>query len=156
MHLLLVHTDDLALGLLNVVAYSTGFAFDLALRTRPGSRRDAVALWYEMRPPRGREIWGDDTAARTELRLGFEYADGRRATRFSFAPDGEPITLSPAGGGGGGDYAFLHRYHVQPLPPPGRLLLVVEWPGAGIELTTYELDAAPIVEAAARSRRFWD
>ena len=50
-----------------------------------------------------------------------------------------------------GDYAFLSRYRVQPLPPSGRLLLVVEWPGAGIELTTHELTPAPIVEAAARS-----
>jgi hypothetical protein len=153
-HVVLAHAPDFALALLNVVAYSTGFAFDLALRTKPGSRRETATLWQQMRPPPGREHWGDDTDARTELRLGFEFADGRRATRFAYAPDGEPITLAP-GGGGGGDHAFMHRYHL-PLPPPGPLLLVVEWPRAGIELTTHELDAAPILEAAARSRRFWD
>jgi hypothetical protein len=32
----------------------------------------------------------------------------------------------------------------------------IEWLDAGIELTTHEFDSAPVLAAAARSRRFWD
>ena len=38
----------------------------------------------------------------------------------------------------------------------GRLTFVCEWPAAGIVLTRTDLDAAPIRDAAARSRTLWD
>jgi len=39
-----------------------------------------------------------------------------------------------------------------PLPPPGRLALVCEWPAAGIPLTRTDIDAGAIHEAAQRAQ----
>ena len=55
--------------------------------------------------------------------------------------------LWPGGGGGGGD-RWDQSYWLWPLPPPGPVAFVVEWPSEGIELTRHELDAAPILEAS--------
>jgi hypothetical protein len=54
------------------------------------------------------------------------------------------------GGGGGG--RFHQGYWVSPLPPPGPIALVCEWPAAGISLARYELDAQLLVDAAERAR----
>jgi hypothetical protein len=43
------------------------------------------------------------------------------------------------------------RYWVWPLPPPGPLTFVVEWPAHGIAESRAELDTQPILDAAARA-----
>jgi hypothetical protein len=59
------------------------------------------------------------------------------------------------GGAGGGDGEWDSDYWLWPLPPPGPLTFVVEWPSAQIELTKHEVDAALILEASALSEKLW-
>jgi len=58
--------------------------------------------------------------------------------------------------GGGGGAAFDWQMWLWPLPPPGALTFVCEYPQVGIALTRYEVDAAPILEAASQSIKLWE
>ncbi len=70
-----------------------------------------------------------------------------------------PSWVSGSGGGGrrgDGSFAFDHfGLWLWPLPPAERLEFAVEWPFAGIELTTVEFDGAAIGAAARRSAHYW-
>jgi hypothetical protein len=57
-----------------------------------------------------------------------------------------------AGGGGGGGGSWRQTQWVWPLPPPGILTLVCEWPAQQIASTRVELDAQVILDAAARAQ----
>jgi hypothetical protein len=94
------------------------------------------------------------------LRLGVQFADGDVATnlgRPSFpSPDSEPtgpVLLSDGGGGGGRRYDM--RYWLWPLPPPGPVSFVCEWPARGIPESRAELDAQLILRAAERAIHLW-
>ena len=39
-----------------------------------------------------------------------------------------------------------------PLPPPGSMTFVVEWPAQDIPLTRYEIDVQPLHDAAERAQ----
>jgi hypothetical protein len=58
-------------------------------------------------------------------------------------------------GGGGGDRRFDMRFWLWPLPPPGPLAFVVEWPAEGVELTRRAIDVAELLEAATRAEELW-
>jgi hypothetical protein len=45
---------------------------------------------------------------------------------------------------------------VWPLPPPGTVGLLCEWPSEGIELSRIDVDGAAILEAAARVETIWN
>ena len=62
--------------------------------------------------------------------------------------------LFPDGGGGGGR-RYDMRYWVWPLPPPGPVAFVCEWPAFGIPESRAELDARLILDAAARAVESW-
>jgi hypothetical protein len=62
--------------------------------------------------------------------------------------------LMPRGGGGGPRRNDM-TYWVFPLPPPGPLAIVCEWPAYGIEESRIEIDAALIIDASARAVRLW-
>jgi hypothetical protein len=42
-----------------------------------------------------------------------------------------------------------------PLPPPGRMTFAFAWAEQGVRETTVDVDAAPLAEAAARTRTLW-
>jgi hypothetical protein len=91
------------------------------------------------------------------LRFGVEFADGRRATntggRGARPRDTEPagpVLNDGSGGGGGGRWTAT--MFLWPLPPPGQLVLVCEWPAAGIPLTRTEIDGRAVHEAAQRAQ----
>jgi hypothetical protein len=93
-------------------------------------------------------------------RLGALLADGRRviaAIRSSrpWHVRPERPVLHPRGGGIGG---LRHRTDLWlwPLPPPGPLTVVFEWPDEGIAETRKEFDGAAIVEAAGRAEVWWE
>jgi len=159
----LARTGNVAVAVIDVVAYSTGVELKLvAARRQPSADQDPFELHHRfmhgLRP--GAELPPE------LLRFGVEFSDGRRATSVGTGPaavlrvgDGEeqapqgPL-LSP-GGGGGSDDRWESEYWLWPLPPPGLLAFVVEWPAEGIELTRQEIDSAPIIEAAAHSEVLW-
>lgn len=152
--LMLARSESLAIGVTDVVAYTTGFALRLSLRLRPG-REDAEPRLLMMQMHGGRGGGSEDS-----LRFGVEFADGRRATNLDprRPPPGEApeISLTMRGGGGGGGSSYELGFWVFPLPPAGMLTLATEWPARGIELTKHEIDATPIGEAGARSEVLWE
>jgi hypothetical protein len=153
LRVVLVRRDDLALAVTDVVAYRTGCALRVVLRRRAPA--DGPDPFYAVHHAPRRGGLPDE-----QLRFGVELADGRRATNvggpgFGREPGPRDAVLVPRGGGGGGR-SWDQSFWLWPLPPPGPLALVVEWPSEGVELTRVEVDAAPILEAAARSERLWD
>jgi hypothetical protein len=90
------------------------------------------------------------------LRVGVQFADGRRATNVSGhdRPVDGPV-MWPLSGGGGGSTSESHfdqGYWISPLPPPGLMSVVCEWPAVGIPLVRHEVDARLILDGADRSR----
>lgn len=155
--LVLARTEDIAIGVIDLVVYSTGFALRLALRLAANAGDVDPRVLFMRMGRLGSSAGGslpDDV-----LRFGVEFADGRRATNIipcDRSVEGPPaISLIPRGGSGGSGGSFDFGYWIFPLPPPGRLIFAVEWPARGIELTRHELDAAPILEAAAMSEQLW-
>jgi hypothetical protein len=151
--LVLARTDNVALAVHDGLAYPNGFAFTLSLRRRrprEGPGDDPIHLWHTARgelPPEA-------------LRLGIQLADGRKATVFDhrrwFAatePPDRPVLVQR--GGSGGMHSWELGFWVWPLPPPGALAFVVEWPSEGIPLTSVDVDAGEIREAAARAEELW-
>ena len=149
--LLLARTDEVAVGLSGVRAFSTGFAFGIVTLGAPGL--DEQLDPFEFGPPHGRRDGGG-------LRYGVEFADGRRATSVGWEPPprhgvpAQPVMHSGGGGGGGG--SWHQDVWVWPLPPAGTLAFVLDWPAAGIALTRHELDAGPILEASERAVTVFD
>ena len=158
----LARTPTIALAITGVAAYSTGF--ELTMRVR--SRTDQLPISsLMMRLERGAAL-PDDL-----LRFGVQYADGRKGTSIDLGRNlaawkeawlegREPVRpagpiVMQRGGSGGGGRSYDWRWWIWPLPPPGALTLACEWPSNGITLTTHDLDAQPLLDAASRVERFW-
>ncbi len=96
------------------------------------------------------------------FRFGLEFSDGRKATSLDshwWDPDWQtkpPPSIHLGMTGGGGGAAFNWQVWLWPLPPMGVLTVVCEYPQAGIALTRYEVEAAPILEAASQSIKLWE
>jgi hypothetical protein len=154
LRLLLARTDDVAVALLDVSAFSTGLQFRMEVRLRAHDELiDPFGMRLRHTRRGGAAELPDDV-----LRFGFELADGSRVTNLGDFPafEGErtaPVLIQRGGGGGGRAWSF--GYWLWPLPPPGPLTAVVEWPSRRIEVTRVELDAGPILTAAAESAPFW-
>jgi hypothetical protein len=90
------------------------------------------------------------------LRIGVQFADDRTATNIGGhdRPVGGPVMLPLRGGGrgGGGDSRFHQGYWISPLPPPGPVGLVCEWPAVEIPVARQEIDAQLIRDAAETAR----
>jgi hypothetical protein len=153
----LVKRADLAIALVELVAYSRGIGGRFIIRRRDGEPRDGFSHPMHLMMRRG--LAGATELPPELLRFGVEFSDGRRATtieRFRGPREQPPeiVLMQRGGGGGGGSWEF--GFWIWPLPPAGPLTFAVEWPAEGVELTTCEVDAAPILEAAARSEQLWE
>lgn len=148
--LVLARTEEAAVVVDGLAAFPSGFELVLSVRVRTPRRQwSPLGLWRD----EGQAGLPDDL-----LRFGIELADGRKATTLSGFPDrGEqegPVLIGR--GGGGGVTHWDQTYWVWPLPPPGPLAFVCEWPAEGISLTRAEIDAGLVLEAAARAEILWD
>jgi hypothetical protein len=93
-----------------------------------------------------------------------EFADRRKATNvdfpwFAHRPDERKEPEGPVlieHGGGGSDTRFEQGFWVWPLPPPGPLAFVCEWPSQSVPLTRVEIDASRIAEASKRAEVLWE
>ena len=157
LRLVLARTDDVALAVIDVVAFTTGVSLNLvALRRTPGDPGtfDHPFGHFWLPTHKGGELPPE------LLRFGVEFSDGGKATTVgghaALAAEGEPRgpILSPGGGSGSDDY-WESSFWLWPLPPPGTLAFVVEWPAERVELSRHEVDAAPIIEASQRSAVLW-
>src|SRR5438045_3665658 len=78
------------------------------------------------------------------LRLGIQFANGSKATNtagVNHDPDTPAGPVMHAGGGGGGGGNWRQTQWVCPLPPPGPVVFVCEWPAMEIPISRSELDA---------------
>jgi hypothetical protein len=144
----LARTNELMLAVRRVVAYSNGFEFIVAYRTRTAPHN---YHWGRFGPDRWEPARADHLPDEL-FRIGTELDDGRKATSLeelgSFRPEG-PAFRTRAGSGG--QLWWDERFWVGGLPPAGALLLVWEWPVAGVQLGRLELPSSEIREASARS-----
>jgi hypothetical protein len=157
---LLGRTDDAAVGLTNVEAFSTGFRFTLAVRVRqprPQFARGGLHMLISSHVHPGVDVPLED-----RLLLGIEYPDGRRASTLTdmrvhgpgAMTDREQLVLVQQGGGGG-EHSVDQSYWVAPLPPEGPVTVVLAWPGFGMQESRTTLDGATIRAAASHSQRLW-
>jgi hypothetical protein len=154
--LIIARTDATVVAVAGIQAYPAGFSFTLHLRLRKLSAREERQLPYLL----DRADLEDDPLADAFLRLGVQFADGRKATTLDHpphdpegqAPD-QPV-LREHGGGGGGTWWDM-EYWVWPLPPPGPFAFVCEWPGRDIAESRAEIDAGTILEAAGQAVPLW-
>lgn len=132
--------------------YPAGFEIAVHVVAREGSDLDP----FSHRRDRRAEEDGEIPPGR--LRLGFAFADGSRAANTSEAPfrirkDGVPSSpLMMRRSGRGEEAQWSQIYWVWPLPPPGRLEFLCEWPSADLSFSRTEIDAATIIAAASRAK----
>jgi len=148
---LLARTADAAVAVEAIAVYPGGLSLTLVSRLR---RKDDIQAWRNERMMPGRS---------TEVFLGAEYADGRRASsidhfdpeRFDSADNdvGSPRLVSGSGGGDGG--RFDSRYWLAPLPADGDLTLVCTWEAQAIIDARMVLPLADITDAASRPVELW-
>jgi hypothetical protein len=146
--LLLARTDQVAVAVTGLSAFSNGIEIFLTARIRPGQPQQHL-------PGGPRDL----AAFRHSFRFGVQFSDGSKATGHSGRRpdhDGEPAgpVLYPFAGGGG-PHSFISRWWTWPLPPAGPLEFVCEWPTFDIAEARAGIDAQLILDAARRSIRLW-
>lgn len=161
--LVLARTRDVVLAVTDATAYPKGFDLTLAVRSRPPADDDDFDP-FELDDPftwRHRRRRGRGEIPPEFLRFGIEFADGEKATNlggpFTLGPEKQPegpVLMPHSGGGGGGDWD--QKFWVWPLPPPGPLAFVCEWPAKEIELTRKEIDAQLVRGAAEHAETLWE
>jgi len=158
LELVLARSEKAAVCVTRLSAYPTGFG--LELMTIAAEEELDPCLFGGPRMRGLRPIRASSGEIPPEmLRFGIQFADGSKATNTErpFPPssrdDPEPERplIFPGGGGGGGG-SWRQEMWVWPLPPPGPIAFVCEWPVAGIPLTRHEIDAQLILDAAQRAQ----
>lgn len=159
---LIWRNDDTAVVLESIRAYSDMTEFTLVIMRRaaepPEGMTNGAQLAASIRIPRSHLSMHH--APRSHgvppdfLRVGVLLADGRRATNLDDPPASADLVLVD-GGGHGGRNGEEQRLRLWPLPPPGLLELVLEWPAFGMTELHVPLDADTIRAAAARAVRLW-
>lgn len=172
LEIILGRSDTGVVFLTGIQAFPAGLGMSLGVRVR--GRLSAGDLngeiFDEYRHPRDAEP--GERADR--LKWGFELSDGRRVTNVDPSPyleqpnqdhhrphhpddwKWEPDHPVLQGlGGGGGSRSVNRDYWLWPLPLPGRLRVVCQWPARSIELTVQDLDADVFLAAARRAQPLW-
>jgi hypothetical protein len=133
-----------------LVAYPTGLEFEVRVLTAGEEWLDPSLNGVYLRPGGPREGNYEQM-----LRFGVEFSDGRKVTNVGgHAPrEGEPESAVLWGrGGGGGGSQWQQGFWLWPLPPPGPLSFVCEWPAAGLSLSRADIDAQVVIDAASRAQ----
>jgi hypothetical protein len=173
LELLLARTSKVAVCATRLEAYPTGFGLELITMADQDDEEGFDPMFFGPHRRRLSRQRGDEIEIPNEmLRFGVEFADGTKATNTADEPlvnpaggtigtmvmvsdsEPEPAPVAPVlrtGGGGGGGGSWRQSIWIWPLPPPGRLTFVCQWPEAGIELTRHDIDAQIILEAATRA-----
>jgi hypothetical protein len=156
--LLLARSEQAAVYVDYVDAYPEGFELEIRASTsvaydelgREGDGPDVFGRHWPIVGKRG------DVLRPELLRIGVQFADGRTATNIGGhdRPVGGPSIWPLRGGGrgGGGESRFRQGYWISPLPPPGPVGVVCEWPAVEIPVVRQEIDAQLILDASAKAR----
>jgi hypothetical protein len=154
----LARTDRFAVFVTRLAAYPEGFGFDLLALAAPDQDEDEMPDPMLFGPARHHLHRRGGAMPDDLLRIGVQFSDGGKATNMGGFPHPSPDFDTPppgpvmhCGGGGGGGRRWHQSEWVWPLPPPGPLVFVCQWPAAEIPLTRREIDAQVILDAAARA-----
>jgi hypothetical protein len=157
--LVLARTEKLAVAITDATAYPDGVLFTVVVRRRVSSLDEFDdPFQHPMGFPHHRRR-GSAEVPPEVFRFGVQFVDGRKATSLGAfplpgqEPEG-PVLTQRGGGGGGGSWDF--GFWLYPLPPPGPLAVVCEWPSEGVPLSRLEIDAALILEAAEHADVLWE
>jgi hypothetical protein len=154
---IIARNDKVAVGVAGALAYTTGYELKFIVLLTRKAARDLDPFDY-----RHRRSQGDGELPPEMLRLGIEYADGRKSTNTNLrwpefdedeADESKPTMIEHAGGGG--EREWRQSFWCWPLPSPGPFQLVCEWPSMDISLTRHEVDARPILDAVERAQEIF-
>jgi hypothetical protein len=156
--LVLASNNRAAVAVTKLGAYPVGFELELVVLVSDDAEHDLDPMVSGfMRHPGARR--GDPK--RDMLRFGIEFSDGSKVTNVGgrsrhFSNDEPPPgPVMHWGGGGSGGGHWQQDLWIWPLPPPGALTFVCEWPAAGLDLTRAEVDAQLVIDAAERSQEIF-
>jgi hypothetical protein len=144
LNLTLARSAEVVAWVNSVRVYREGMSFELAV-----ARRNPPV------PTPDRFSFG----AGRSFRLGVGFSDGRSSEDSSF--EGLHPAMTPRGpllwqqGGSASPSLMRFDYWLWPLPTPGRVSFAVEWPDAGVAESIIAIDAAALIEAAARAEELW-
>ena len=137
LELLLARTEKVAVAIPRLYGYLEGFEIELHVVSGADGREldtrlDRASQAGRLQPDAHGRLPAE------MLRLAVQFADGSSVTNVTpLARDPTRKPDSPvmhAQGGGGGAGNWRQRLWVWPLPPPGRLTFICEWPALGIPL----------------------
>jgi hypothetical protein len=150
----LARTEDVAVIVSGFVAFPSGFDLTLITIARVAWARRGMAPH-----PMGFGFPERMFPSPDFLRFGLRFADGSKATNVGFGqgvdPSGSAVRDLRTRGSGGGGRKYTTRYWCEPLPPPGTLGLVCEWPKYGIAETEEVISADLILTAAEQAKPIW-
>jgi hypothetical protein len=157
---LLGRTEDAAVGITHLEAFSTGFRFTLAVRLRRARPDVAPGGLFALIDPHVAP--GIEIPLPNRLLLGIEYANGHRASTLRdmrtmswMTGAADPELMLVQEGGGGNEENVDQSYWVSPLPPDGPVTLILAWPGFGMPESRTVVDGAAIRAAGGRSELLW-
>lgn len=162
LNLVIGRSERAALWIPALTASADGFDFDLELRHDLEEEEFGHPFFFDHHP-QWRKRTPEGGLDPELLRFGIQFADGGKATniessipfRTSGADDPVEVPVLMARGGGGGEGRWRQDFLVSPLPPPGPLAFVCEWPIAAIPETRNEIDSSLVREAASEAIRLW-
>ncbi|HVM27572.1 MAG TPA: hypothetical protein VM433_07860 [Mycobacteriales bacterium] len=146
----LVRTDEVTVAVRGVTAYSDGLRLSVVVLFADEQR--AEDLDWALR---------DYSRSPGRFRVGCAFADGRRVTTGrSESPEVErPGDVTPhlvLLSSNATALTWTGEYWLWPLPPDGPLVLGCRWPDRRIPETLAQLDAGPLLAAAAASTPVWE
>jgi hypothetical protein len=145
----LARSEQAAIAVIAISAYSQGFEIFVTQRIRPS----APGLDEDPTP----EMLGRRRAAPLSAPFfSLLLSDGSKVISGRSDGDTEPTgPILRSRGGGGTAHSLLSRWWAWPLPPKGPLEFVCQWSMYGIAETRAGIDAQLILDAAQRSVRLW-
>ncbi|SDU08619.1 hypothetical protein SAMN04489733_1014 [Amycolatopsis keratiniphila] len=157
----LARTENLCVALDSVACWPEHFSFEIAVfsKTKPSDPEEFFPFPGGLREPGERfNVQG--------LRLGIQFSDGRTATNL-ITPSmrwGDPAGrnagspfMTPQGGTGGGggsaesgEWRYVQRIDLWPLPPAGKTIIILDWPDKSIYEVAHELPGSPNIEGLGK------
>jgi len=144
---LLARTAEVVIAIRGIAAHSDGLLLSVAVLFADEQRNED--LGWSMR---------DFSRSPGRFRFGVVQSDGRSATVGTRdapplrADDGPVLLLLTSTSSA---LRWDGEYWLHPLPPEGQLVLGCRWPDRGVDETLVEIDALPLVKAAATSNPVW-
>ena len=129
---MLASQPRLVIAVTDCVAYSNGFTFGVAIRSK-----DNID---------GRQLgFGPSHESNTDAGLQI-------ALRSNDRPAAPAVMLT----GGGGSSTWNFTYFVAPLPPDGPITITCRWPARGLQTAGKELNGTAIRAAGLKSKSLWN